>query len=125
MSESNTDGCLIVGAGVSITGKINLPAKLTVDGQLDGEISAHEVSVGEKGKITGKLVAAIADVRGELIDSISVSETLILRSTARVRGTVTYNALQIEQGAIVEGTLNRIEKPTAYATALQAETKTT
>ena len=109
MSESIQNGCLIVGEGVSITGKISLPGKLTNDGQMEGEITAREVDVGVTGKIMGKLVTAVADVRGELVDSISVSEMLILRSTAKVRGNVLYNALQIEQGAIIEGTLSRTD----------------
>lgn len=109
MAESIQNGCLIVGEGVSITGKISLPGKLSIDGQLEGEITAREVDVGVTGKITGKLVTAVADVRGELVDSISVSEMLILRGTAKVRGNVLYNALQIEQGAVIEGTLSRTD----------------
>lgn len=109
MSDLNQNGCLIVGEGVSITGKITLPGKLSVDGQIDGEVSAKDVQVGESGKITGKLVTAVADIRGELIESISVSEMLILRGTAKVRGNITYNALQIEQGAVIEGTLSKTE----------------
>ena len=109
MAESIQNGCLIVGEGVSITGQISLPGKLSIDGQIEGEITAREVDVGVTGKIIGKLVTAVADVRGELVDSISVSEMLILRGTAKVRGNVLYNALQIEQGAVIEGTLNRTE----------------
>lgn len=109
MTDLNQNGCLIVGDGVSITGKITLPGKLSVDGQIDGEVSAKEVQVGESGRITGKLVTAVADIRGELIESISVSEMLILRGTAKVRGNITYNALQIEQGAVIEGTLSKTE----------------
>lgn len=107
MADLDQSGCLIVGQGVSISGMVTLSSKLTIDGQIDGEITAKEVHVGETGKITGKLSVAVADVRGELVDSISVSEMLILRSTAKVRGTITYNALQIEQGAVIEGTLTR------------------
>ena len=107
MSDLSQNGCLFVGQGVSITGKITLPEKLTVDGQIEGEITARELQVGETGTITGKLAVAVADIRGELVDSISVSEMLILRNTAKVRGTIAYNALQIEQGAVIEGTLSR------------------
>lgn len=109
MAESIQNGCLVVGEGVAITGKITLPGKLSIDGQVEGEITAREVDVGVTGKITGKLVTAVADVRGELVDSISVSEMLILRGTAKVRGNVLYNALQIEQGAVIEGTLSRTD----------------
>lgn len=107
MSDQNQNGSLVVGEGVSITGTLSIPGKLTVDGQIEGEITAKEVQVGEAGKVTGKLSVAIADVRGELIDSISVTEMLILRGTAKVRGNVVYDALQIEQGAVIEGTLSR------------------
>ena len=107
MSDQNHNGSLVVGKGVSIIGTLSIPGKLTVDGHIEGEITAKEVQVGEAGKDTGKLSVTIADVRGELIDSISVTEMLILRGTAKVRGNVVYNALQIEQGAVIEGTLSR------------------
>lgn len=121
MTDKIQHGALIVGEGVIISGKITLPGKLSIDGQVDGEVSAKEIDVGETGKITGKVVSAIADVRGELIESISVSEMLILRSTAKVKGNVTYNALQIEQGAVIEGTLNRIgSRPETKSAAFSA-----
>ena len=66
--------------------------------------------MGEAGNISGKITAAYADVRGVVLDSISVSEMLILRNTAKVRGTITYSTLQIEQGALIEGSLVRVDR---------------
>lgn len=110
MPESTQNDGLFVGRGAPITGNVALAGKLTIDGQIDGEISAKEIHVGEAGKISGKITAAYADVRGEVLDSISVSEMLILRNTAKVRGTITYSTLQIEQGALIEGSLVRVDR---------------
>lgn len=108
MADSIEQGCLSVGEGVSISGKITLTGRLDVDGMIEGELSAKEMHVGGTGKVTGKINVTIADVRGEILDTLVVEDTLILRSTARVKGTISYKTLQIEQGAMLEGTLARI-----------------
>lgn len=63
--EENNAGCLIVGEGVKISGSITLPERVDVDGQIDGEIIAKEIHVGQSGKLTGKISAGVIDVRGE------------------------------------------------------------
>lgn len=115
MPEVNqNDELVFVGRGAVIVGNVTLPGKLTIEGQIEGEVSAKEIHVGETGKISGKIVAASADIRGELLDSISVGERLILRNTAKVRGTITYTTLQIEQGALIEGSLVYADRNTVH-----------
>ena len=53
MPESTQNDGLFVGRGATITGNVALAGKLTIDGQIDGEISAKEIHVGEAGKISG------------------------------------------------------------------------
>ena len=52
MPESTQNDGLFVGRGATITGNVALAGKLTIDGQIDGEISAKEIHVGESGKIS-------------------------------------------------------------------------
>jgi cytoskeletal protein CcmA (bactofilin family) len=107
MAESSNPGCVSIGEGVKLTGRLDLPGVAKIDGEIDGEVLANEVRVGATGRITGSVTTALADVYGEIQKDITVTDTMILRSTARVRGSVVYEIIEIEQGATIEGDLKR------------------
>jgi cytoskeletal protein CcmA (bactofilin family) len=112
------DGCkLFIGEGVTIKGEISVPETLVVCGTLEGDVSAGNLIVCETGVIRGKIaVAENAEVFGKVFEKFDVKQLLILRSTGRVDGNVSYGTLQIEQGATIAGgiasnDLGREKKP--------------
>ena len=98
---------LLIGEGVNITGNISMQGAIHVYGNLSGEIVAQEIFIGATGKVNGEIKVSFADVRGEVTNSIHVKETLIVRSTGKISGTITYQSLEIEHGGIIDG---KIEK---------------
>jgi cytoskeletal protein CcmA (bactofilin family) len=98
---------LLIGEGVNITGNISVQGAIHVYGNLSGEIVAQEIFIGATGKVNGEIKVSFADVRGEITNSIHVKETLIVRSTGKISGTITYQSLEIEHGGIIDG---KIEK---------------
>jgi len=106
--ESTNPGCVSIGDGVKLTGKIDLPGTANIDGQVEGEIAAKELRVGSSGRIVGSVIAVHADIHGEIDKDLTVTDTLILRSTSKVRGTIVYEVIEIEQGATVEGSFKRV-----------------
>jgi len=98
---------LLIGEGVNITGNISVQGAIHVYGNLSGEIVAQEIFIGATGKVNGEIKVSFADVRGEFTNSIHVKETLIVRSTGKISGTITYQSLEIEHGGIIDG---KIEK---------------
>ena len=107
MAESSNPGCVTIGDGVKLSGRLDLPGVANIDGEVEGEVLANEVRVGATGRITGSVTSAHADIYGEIEKDSTVTDTLILRSTAKVRGHITYEVLEIEQGATIEGELRR------------------
>jgi len=103
----NIKHSLMVGEGVNIVGNIAVQGAVHVYGNLDGEIIAQEIFIGESGKVSGEIKVGFADIRGEVTNSIHVKETLIVRSTGKISGTITYQSLEIEHGGIIDG---KIEK---------------
>jgi len=99
----NKKDCLLIGEGVSITGKITLPGTIYVYGDLNGEITASEIQVGQNGKVTGDVKVDIADIKGEVVNSIQVKDTLIVRSTGKISGLINYKTLEIEHGGVIDG----------------------
>ena len=65
--------------------------------------ASRSVTKCASGVVTGKTTAQFVDVKGELNESVTSRELLIVRGTGRVRGTVTYGEIEIERGGQVKG----------------------
>ncbi len=99
--ESNT---LYVGERVAVRGAVVAANAIVIDGLLEGDISAGNLLVTETGTIRGKVsVTQNADVYGRVYDRLDVKGLLILRATSSADGNITSGALQIEQGANING----------------------
>src|SRR6476660_2471452 len=73
----------IMGQGLKIIGR----GTLQVDGEVEGDVQAAEVIIGEQGKVTAKNVA--------------------LQATSEVQGDIHHMSFAIEQGALFEGRSRR------------------
>jgi cytoskeletal protein CcmA (bactofilin family) len=101
---------LYIGEGVSIKGEITVPDTLVVCGTVEGDVTVGNLVVGETGVIKGRIVVAQnAEISGKVIEKLDVKCLMILRSTARVDGNVSYGMLQIEQGATIAGGISSTE----------------
>jgi len=98
---------LYIGEGVTIRGEISVPDTLVVCGVLEGDVTVGNLIVGETGSIKGRItVAENAEISGKVFEKLDVKCLLILRSTGRVDGNISYGLLQIEQGASIAGGLS-------------------
>lgn len=80
---------------------------VVVDGQFKGDITAKELILREKGTITGTLKADIVSISGHFNGDV-VCENLTVTQTGIVEGDVQANALTIDLGAEVLGSISRI-----------------
>ena len=104
MSERNNEvGSIMIGEGVSVSGKFIVPGRAVINGSLDGELQAEELLVGAQGKIVGNVKVRRADVFGEVHDTLLASEHLIIRTSGRVNGSASYGEIEIERGGLVQG----------------------
>jgi cytoskeletal protein CcmA (bactofilin family) len=98
---------LYIGEGVTIKGEISVPDTLIVCGALEGDVTVGNLIVGKTGAIKGRItVGENAEISGKVFEKLDVKSLLILRSTGRVDGHISYGLLQIEQGASVAGGLS-------------------
>ena len=109
MVEENQNGCLVVGEGVTLSGKFAVPNIASISGQIDGELSAREVLVGATGVVRGKVTADILDIRGEVHQDLISKKSLFVRSSGRVIGNISYTEIEIEKGGNIQGTLTRLD----------------
>lgn len=95
----------IIGSGTQVTGDVQSNGDFRIDGQLKGTISIKgKLVIGGTGKIEGEIQCQNAEVSGEVIGKINVSELLTLKSTSRLNGDIITGKIAIEPEAQFTGT---------------------
>ena len=100
----------IIGSSTNFKGNLLPEGTIRIDGRLQGNISgADGVIIGEKGVIEGDITAGTVVVGGKVIGNVTASENLEIYSSAEIRGDLKYSRISIEEGAIFEGTCQKID----------------
>jgi cytoskeletal protein CcmA (bactofilin family) len=92
----------IIGQGLKIISR----GMLQVDGEIEGDVQAAEVIVGEKGQVTGMVAGRQVVVRGK-VSGVICGQTVALQATSRVDGDIHHMSFAIEKGAQFEGRSRR------------------
>jgi len=101
------EGNVLIGKGVTITGNITLAGSIYVYGDVNGEVVAQEIHVGEGGKVTGDIKVDVADIRGDVSNSLEVKKSIVVRSTGKIVGKLIYQSLEIETGGVIDGQIEK------------------
>ena len=80
---------------------------VVIDGQFNGDITAIDVIIREQGTVTGTLNAQTVVINGQFNGNL-VCESLNVSATGIVEGEVQANALSIDLGAEVIGSISRV-----------------
>jgi cytoskeletal protein CcmA (bactofilin family) len=104
----------IVGRGLKIIGR----GTLQVDGDVEGDVQAAEVLVGEKGKVAGMVAGQQVIVRGTVL-GIICAHTVALQSSCHVESDVHHMSLAIEQGAHFHGHSRRANSESDLVAVLE------
>ena len=95
-------GRSVLGADLRITGEITTTGSVEILGEIDGNITANGLIVGQEGRVTGSVSAQTVEVRGKL-DGKVACDSFTLRSSAQVKADITTAGIVIESGAQIEG----------------------
>jgi cytoskeletal protein CcmA (bactofilin family) len=100
----------LVGAGTVIEGTLSYSGGLRIDGTVKGDVRCSNgepamVIISELGCVIGEVHAAHLVVSGRVTGPLFVSDVLELQPKAQVAGDVHYRAIEIHQGAVVDGRL--------------------
>ncbi len=96
----------ILGSDLRITGEISCSGTVEIMGEIDGNITAHALIVGQEGRVSGSVKADSVEVKGRLDGKVD-SQNFAMRSTSNVAADITYGSLVIESGAQIEGRFTR------------------
>jgi len=94
----------IISQGTRLTGKIESDGDVRIDGWMSGSIRAKgKVVIGDKGYVEGEVNCLNTDISGEVKATLTVSELIVLKSSAKFTGDIVTKKISIEPGATFTG----------------------
>lgn len=110
MADTNPPGSLFVGDGVFMQGTMTVPGLASVDGKLQGQLTADVIAIQTNGAIDGKTTANHIKVAGSLTDTTVANRTLVVESSGVIAGSITYAEMEIKKGGSLQGSIHKIGK---------------
>lgn len=107
-------------ADLHIKGNIKTTGDILVEGQIEGDIRAHLLTVGEGATVKGELVADDVVVHGRIVGRLRGLKVR-LTATARVEGDIIHKTIAIESGAHFEGSVQRQDDPLSQTGATKSK----
>lgn len=109
----------LIGEGTVIRGELQFSDGLRIDGEVQGDVIASELEtsilvISEKAKVMGRVKAGHVIINGHVTGPVQADALLELQPKAVIVGDVKYEALEMHQGATIEGELRPLkaeEKP--------------
>jgi cytoskeletal protein CcmA (bactofilin family) len=100
----------IICADMKINGSVTSEGALQIDGIVDGDVSATDITIGASGQITGEVKAEVVKVKGKIKGSIRARK-VELETGAHVKGDIVHSSLQIQPNAVFEGQVKHADDP--------------
>lgn len=108
MADINSPGSLLVGEGVYMKGSMRVPGTASIDGKLEGDLTADTVIVQNNGSMDGRTTANHVRVAGQLNNTTIANKTLVIESSGRIAGSITYEELEIKKGGSLMGGIYKV-----------------
>jgi cytoskeletal protein CcmA (bactofilin family) len=109
----------LIGEGTVIRGELQFSDGLRIDGEVQGDVIASALDtsilvISEKARVVGRVKAGHVIINGHITGPVQADVLLELQPKAVIVGDVKYEALEMHQGATIEGELRPLkaeEKP--------------
>ena len=98
----------LIGEGTVISGEIRFSDGLRIDGEVQGNVTSTGdarslLVISEKARVHGKVRAGHVIINGLIEGPVMAEDLLELQPKARIVGDVRYEALEMHQGATIDG----------------------
>ncbi len=97
----------IIGAGVTITGDLISEGDIKVDGRVDGVITCRTLTLGAQPVVNASINADTVRICGTFTGEVKARK-VVLTKDAKVSGDIHQQSLEVEKGAILEGSVRRL-----------------
>ena len=100
----------IIGPGMKVVGDCLTDGTVRVEGAVEGSIKAGKaVVIGRQGSVTGDVHTQDAVVSGKVSGTLVAESRLELQATCQIDGEVRTRRMQLEEGAVLNGTVHMSE----------------
>lgn len=114
MDEKGKKRILTVGNDILLKGEIATCDRLVIEGAVDAKLNdVHTVEIAETGSFKGSAEIEDAEISGLFEGDLIVRNRLIIYSTGKVRGKITYGEIEIERGGELTGEIKSGSAPSA------------
>ena len=100
----------ILSSDLNVQGNLLTDGDIQIEGNIEGDIRANLLTVGESAVVRGEVIADDVVINGRIIGRVRGLKVR-LTSTARVEGDIIHKTIAIESGAHFEGSVHRNEDP--------------
>lgn len=119
--SSNT----VIGKSTELEGNLSTQGNVRLEGSIKGDlISRAKVVLAPASHLTGEIKATNAEIAGTVEGKLEVSEMLVLKPSAVIRGDIFCNKLIMEAGAQFNGKVQMGQAANSTAKAVNKEGKT-
>lgn len=118
----------LVGEGTTVRGELRFSDGLRVDGEVWGDIVAEGdvrsiLVISENARVCGKVKAAHVIINGVVEGPVQGDELVELQPKARIVGDVRYAALEMHQGALIDGQMRPLKSEERVPLKLAASSR--
>jgi len=110
----------LLSSDLHIKGNLKTTGDILIEGQVEGDIRAHLLTIGEGATIKGEVMADDVVVNGRVIGRVRGLKVR-LTSSARVEGDIIHKTIAIESGAHFEGSVSRQDDPLSTSGGIGAK----
>lgn len=102
----------IIGPGMRVIGDCETEGSVRIEGEVKGAVRAGKaVVIGRDGVVHGDVYTQDAVVSGTVTGSVIAVSRLELQATSRIDGDIQARRLQLEEGAVLNGTVQMKDVP--------------
>ena len=104
----------IIGPSMKVVGDCHTDGTIRVEGTVEGSVNAGKaVVIGKQGLVRGNVVTQDAVISGRVEGSLVAESRLELQATCQIEGEVRTRRMQLEEGAVLNGTVQMGQEPRA------------
>jgi cytoskeletal protein CcmA (bactofilin family) len=111
----------ILSADLTVHGSLVSDGEVQLDGNVEGDVRASALTIGEDATVSGEVVAESVTIRGKVKGSVRARQVQ-LTATARMEGDIIHSTLAVESGAYFDGHCKRSSDPMAGAKSNEKKT---
>jgi cytoskeletal protein CcmA (bactofilin family) len=93
-----------LGKGTRVSGKLTFEGPVRIEGQVEGELSAHDtLTIGEGADVRAQVTGTSIVIHGKVTGDVKANKRLEIRAPGKLIGNITTPVLVIQEGVIFEG----------------------